>query len=204
MPRRGLGKKVACRPYFLAMVLSAMRKVTALSAVCMAAAGALGKIGGPVAVEALIASLHSSHTQVRVASVQALGSLGAAEATGLICRMLNDKEWEVRQEAAAALGKLNNKEALEPLAKALEDADADVRETAAVALGKLRDRRSIVPLVLALKDEVTAVRRIAARLCEPEHRRSCAEADARLADCGGRACGRFRGVVGRRPDLLLR
>jgi HEAT repeat protein len=131
-------------------------------AVCIAAADALGKVGGTEAVTALISCLRSTQTQIRAESARALGILGATEASVPISQMLQDKEWEVRREAATALGKLNNPETLEPLAKVLDDLDTDVREAAAVALGKMRDRRAVGPLVLALKDEFAGVRRIAA------------------------------------------
>jgi HEAT repeat protein len=136
--------------------------------VCIAAAGALGKtgtlgkLGGSDAVEALMGSLRSPHTQVRAESARALGVLGAVEAAKSITRLLQDQQWEVRREAASALGRLGDPDTFEPLATLLNDEDTDVREAAAMALGRLRDRRGIPCLVMALKDESASVRRIAA------------------------------------------
>ncbi len=131
-------------------------------AVCIAATGALARVGGSEAVQALVPCLRSPHTQIRAESARSLGILGASEATKAICNLLQDKEWEVRREAVSALGKLKNPETVEPLAKVLEDVDGDVREAAALALGGMGDRRAVGPLVLSLKDEVASVRRIAA------------------------------------------
>ena len=92
------------------------------------AASALGAMGDPRAVEALIELLEE------------------------------DDDEDVREEVAWALGKIGDARAVEPLIRALFDTDKDVREEAAWALGRIRDVRAVEPLIQALKDEEEDVR----------------------------------------------
>jgi HEAT repeat protein len=72
-----------------------------------AAATALGKIGAPGAVPALIDCLyHDGDSLNRAAAATALASIGAHEAVPALAACLSDKADEVRSSAATALGRI--------------------------------------------------------------------------------------------------
>ena len=92
--------------------------------VAQTAAEALGKIGDPRAVEALITALKDESVSDNV-----------------------------RQAAGEALGKIGDARAVEPLIAILKNGSSDVRQAAAEALGKVGDARAVEALITALKQE---------------------------------------------------
>jgi len=150
-----------------------------------AAAGALGQIGDPRAVEPLIAALKDEGESVRSSAARALGKIGDPRAVESLIAALKDKKWHVRKPAAGALDRLAWKPdrgaagaaywaakgewgkcveigapAVEPLIAALKD--EDVRMRAVEALGKIGDPRAVEPLIAALKDQDERMRKWAA------------------------------------------
>jgi hypothetical protein len=90
-------------------------------------AQALGEIGNPTAVDALVPLLVQKYPY--------------------------DGEYDVRRESAFALGKIRDRRAVPALIACLErDTDGHVRAAAAIALGQLNDRQAAVPLLKALDD----------------------------------------------------
>ena len=124
-----------------------------------AAAGALGEMGDPRAVEPLVRSLRNPEIsfyneyrdlaskygfrgyrfmsdETRRAAVLALGKLGEAAVEPLIT-VLNDRSinWRGSREGAAeALGQIGGPRAIEPLIKVLGDPDTDLARSAGHAL----------------------------------------------------------------------
>jgi HEAT repeat protein len=78
------------------------------SAVCCAAAEALGDLGDPQAVPALIQALGDSNSAVRAAAAWALGAIGDPQAVPALIQALGDDWYDVRRAAAWALGKLGD------------------------------------------------------------------------------------------------
>ena len=140
-----------------------------------AAAGALGQIGDPRAVEPLIAALKDEGESVRSSAARALGKIGDPRAVESLSAALKDKKWHVRKPAAGALDRLAWKPdrgaagaaywaakgewgkcveigapAVEPLIAALKD--EDVRMRAVEALGKIGDPAAADTLRRALGD----------------------------------------------------
>jgi len=70
------------------------------------AAGALGKIGGPRAVEALIQLLKDRNADIRRQAAGALGKIGDPRALEPLIQLLEDKIDDVCKQAGDALGKI--------------------------------------------------------------------------------------------------
>jgi len=116
------------------------------------AAKALGKIGDPAAVDALLDALKDDFSVLRKESAEALGLIGDPRAVNGLIPLLRDEEEDVRYQAAWALGELKDPTAVPHLIEALEDSNEQVRYDAAEALGKIQDPRSVEPLIQKLND----------------------------------------------------
>ena len=92
----------------------------------LAAASALGNIGGSEAVDPLIAALEDQQGVNEVAAL-ALGEIGDPRAVEPLISSLEDDNWELRSSAAKALGKIGDDRAIEPLTDLLEDRNENVR-----------------------------------------------------------------------------
>ncbi|GEM_PF-2197464 len=108
-----------------------------------AAALALGRIGSPEALPALLGALdprYEGASRVRHQAAQALGELGLPEAVpALLETLAADPEGIVRQAAIGALGQIGDPRAAPALRASLEmEKDMLLRAEAALALGRLR------------------------------------------------------------------
>ena len=156
------------------------------SAVCCAAAEALGKLGDPQAIPALIQALgHDTdpfaddldldavddldldavldavyRDAVRAVAAEALVKIGTPAVPALI-QALRDRSENVRFAAAEALGKLGDPQAVPALIQALGDSDWYVRRAAAEALVKI-GTPAVPALIRALGDSDSDVRAVAA------------------------------------------
>lgn len=98
-------------------------------------AEAIGSIGNPIAVPALIEALENSvDFNDRWTLVEALGSLKDEAASPALVKTLSDPEIYVRRAAAIALGEIRDPNTVADLALALNDPDDDVRRAAAKSL----------------------------------------------------------------------
>ncbi len=104
-----------------------------------AAAEALGKIGDPQALPALIEALKDKDSGVREVAAGALREIGPQALPALI-EALKDKDSEVRRAAAEALGKIGGPQALPALTEALKDEVRWVRRAAVEALAAVLKR----------------------------------------------------------------
>ncbi|MCG2795595.1 MAG: HEAT repeat domain-containing protein [Actinomycetia bacterium] len=104
------------------------------------AARALGEIGDPRAVEALIGALGDKDWHVRHTALKIFPKIGKSAVEPLIWA-LEDKDKMVRDLAAWALGKIGDPRAVEPLTRALGDENEDIRKTAKKALKKIQKSR---------------------------------------------------------------
>ena len=131
-------------------------------AVKSAAAEALGKIGDPKAVPALIKLFRDSSKTVRETAGTALVYIGQPSVDPLI-ENLNDKDFVVRCHAARALGGMTTDyqigrswvrepKVVDALIGMLKDPDRAVREDATIALGMIGDARAVDALMEAMKD----------------------------------------------------
>lgn len=150
---------------------------------------ALGELGRPAALPALIARLDDEHPEVRLAAVEALRRLGSPAAVEPLIRSLADPEGPVRHKAAQALadlgepdwqrlvqgyaedflnlGQSDDERALDVLVRALSRQRGAGRAHAAKALGTLRDPRAVAPLIDALDQDDAEARRAATKaLCQ--------------------------------------
>jgi len=145
------------------------------------AAGALGNIGDPRAVEPLSKGLKDTYYPVRVEVANALGKIRDPRIVELLLGALTDqdinvkeKAWdalqkscdarnietliealhisETRDYAAKILGKIGIP-AVEPLIRALENDEYFVRVSAIEQLGRIGDERAVDPLIELLRNQ---------------------------------------------------
>jgi len=129
---------------------------------------ALGEIGGPRAVEALLLVLGRNDDGARAmwpCAIKALGQLKEPRAVEALIALLpslstveqvtlNYWNGSLRALAACALGEIGDARAVEPLMALLEQGSMFDRQTIAEALGKLGDRRA-VPALKAVLDQLS-------------------------------------------------
>lgn len=157
------------------------------------AAWALGEIGSPEGIPALLAGLDDEEAEVRRHAVRGLirlnrlavpelltylagasptGAAGAVRALGDIGdsraleALLRHSEGPNRPEVFMALGKLKDQRAESVLIAGLNDPQWRQRMHAAMALGSSGTAAAVGPLRQTLEDEVTVVREWAARSLE--------------------------------------
>ena len=117
-----------------------------------AASSALGDLGGPQAIEALVGVLGAIHPEEQTNAIFALITVGAP-AVGPLSLALQSGDLSVRIGAATALGGIDSKDGVAPLIQALRQNNTAVRVAAVKSLGKLNDPRACEPLTSLLRDE---------------------------------------------------
>lgn len=120
-------------------------------------ARALGKVGDPLAVPALVARLGDPEAAVRSAAVRALGSIGRLEAAAPLAALLADPDPLVRANSVDSLVALGP-DAVAAVIGALRDAGPGAREAAAEVLGALGTDPAVTALVRLLDDADPGVR----------------------------------------------
>lgn len=156
------------------------------------AAQALGELGGPRAVDALITVLNAADPDVCRAAIEALGKIRDERAIKPLVALLREKRPEIRDSVTGALAVFGSP-AVKPLLELLKDNDPKVRLTAmdvivaigapavetlcsllkntdglkgslvAEALGRIGDKRALGALVAALKNKSKEIRSSAAK-----------------------------------------
>jgi HEAT repeat protein len=117
------------------------------------AAQALGRIGTPAAVDALLARLaldNPLNDEGTAAAADGLGYVQEPRVLPALVNALGSPSFFVRDYAASALGRLAAPDAVEPLIQALRDRSWTVQLSAAVALGTIGDVRAAAPLQAVL------------------------------------------------------
>jgi HEAT repeat protein len=127
-------------------------------------ARALGKIGGPKAVTALLAIIQNKdeNRHVRDAAAIVLGETGDPRVVAALQMALQDEDELVRAAAVWGLGPIGGIQSMAGLLTALRDKHPDVRMAAAAVLGKIGDPRATAQLSVALRDKSRNVRETAA------------------------------------------
>ena len=124
---------------------------------------ALGKIGGPQALPAVVSALKTEAVRsaldigVCYRAIEALHRLGETAAECLM-HALKHPDKAIRRKAATLLGKTGEEGAVELLTIALKDKHPRVRSRAAHALGRIGNPDAVEPLTVALKDTAPSVR----------------------------------------------
>jgi len=171
--------------------LSELVRVLSDDSIGCVAAAALGELGDPEAIPALIhvhehgdeanqaearlaldrvpggrealrAGLRDASSDRRQTALDALGSLGETDDVASVAAALEDPDQDVRARAARALGDIGDASAGDSLARALADPASDVRIAAAAAAGQLPDQVALDLLARAIEDPMLYVRRSAA------------------------------------------
>ncbi len=117
-------------------------------------ARALGLIGDPRAIGALVAAAGDPRPDVQQFAVTALGSFTDPRAKAALRKALHSESGAVSGAARSALGK----EGVEAVQEGLGDKDPAARARAADQLGSANDKRAVGALVAALGDPVPDVR----------------------------------------------
>jgi len=137
----------------------------------VAAAGALGAVGDPAAVDALLARLGVEvEPEVGKALCEALGEARDPRALPGLLQQL-EPAGKFTEWAIAGLGQIEQPEATAKLIPLLQDADEDIRARTVEALGRIGSSDASDPLL-----------RMAAEDPEEEVRASCCEALALIGD----------------------
>jgi len=87
------------------------------AAVRIIAAGALGRIGDPRAVEPLIKLLGDKDADARKQAAVALGRIGDPRSVEALIKLLEDKDGDIRKQAGDALGRIGTPRTVELLIK---------------------------------------------------------------------------------------
>lgn len=120
----------------------------------LAAAVALGKTGGPAAVEALSRAVRRSERDVACWAARSLGIIGEGAGLPALLDAAVRPEAVVRAFATEALGKLAwSAEARDALLAALDDPSSEVRTGAASAMADLGDQSLLPALEAAARRE---------------------------------------------------
>ena len=122
-----------------------------------ATARALGQIGDPAAVSALIKVLHDMDKVVRNGASAALVQIGKPAVSELI-EALDHDSLAIRRRATIALGQIGEPEAVPALVKTLNDDYFLTRTDAADALGRIGHPMAVPALAERLSDEYLLVR----------------------------------------------
>ena len=132
----------------------------------VSAARALGEIGDPKAIPALLRTLQDEQTgdYIRVPAAGALARMGRDDGLQFVMSMFNSSDGNDRALAATELGIIRIKGTLELLLPLLHDSEADIRWTAMEALGELNDPRAIPAIRKLLNDPVDYAREVAAKV----------------------------------------
>lgn len=127
----------------------------------VAAAQALGCLGNPRAVPALVALLRIEEEYLNGAASEALVAIGHTAVASVVA-LLRDADPHVRERAARTLGQIGV-EALAPLSAHMRSPDPQMRAAIAEALGHINHPRSVEMLLGALNDRENRVIDQAAR-----------------------------------------
>jgi len=127
----------------------------------MAAANALGDVGGADAVPDLVERFEDDDPRVRARAARACGTVGDPRAVDPLVGLLGDPVPAVRRAAADALGRVGNRRALQALLDLYDDDSEAVRRVAVGAFGEFENDRPVEHLVAALDDGAATVRRTA-------------------------------------------
>ncbi|MGD8815301.1 MAG: HEAT repeat domain-containing protein [Anaerolineales bacterium] len=161
------------------------------------AAGALGEIGDPIALNALARLIENDDTvaRVRESAFWALGKLGKPAVDWLIEALTHEKNI-LREKAARTLLDTKDTRAMRPLIQALEDEYWPVRKAAAISLGFLGDDSAVEALVRATQDGYNQVREEAERALHRLGRESDGSSSPAAPDIAAmQAAGDVRGLI---------
>ena len=125
------------------------------------AAAALGRLGNPAAVDALVRVLDEPRGSLLMHAREALLLIGAPAVPALISA-LTAAGAQARQNAALILGRMRAAEAVGPVLQATGSHDVGVKAAAAEALGRIGYRSALPSLISLLKDRNWTVRKNAA------------------------------------------
>lgn len=124
------------------------------------AANALGQIGDPVAVPALLDCVSDmrgcNHKHVERVAKEALALIDASAVEPLAAALRSDRR-EIRDSAVEVIGKIGDTRAVEPLISAL-----GYSERPAIALGRIADPTAVEPLIASLRSSDTRLQSSAA------------------------------------------
>ena len=125
---------------------------------------ALGRVGSPAAVQALLPLAASPEGETRAAAAWALGSCGAATkdaaALAALLKLADDPHPPARAAAFWALGRLGDPKGIDALRRGVQDPDRNVRLAAARGVGEGKQPAFLAALTARLDYEVRLVAEI--------------------------------------------
>ena len=121
------------------------------------AIAALGRIGSPAAVQALLPLAAAPEGETRAAAAWALGCCKDAAALPALLKLADDPHAPARAAAFWALGRLGDTKAFDVLRRAMQDRDRNVRLAAARGIGDGKQPAFLSALTPRLEYEVRMV-----------------------------------------------
>lgn len=140
-----------------------LRVLTEDDELMIVAAGALAKLGDPRAFETLLSMVGHRDAAVRQAVIAAINSLGHPEMPARAVVLLNDPDPYVRESVVRIAGYFGFTECVDLLVERCRDANENVRRAAIEHLPYLEDERALPILIEALRNEAPRVRAAAAQ-----------------------------------------
>lgn len=148
-----------------------------------AAADALGRIGHPMAIDALVRALDDEDREVKRAALFALGNFERAPVPlAPIRKVLASDDADTRAQAVRMLGTMRDRASIPTISRLVLDTSDDVRQSALHALNELEAPIADDLLATALADRSSDVRLAAAMLAGERQVLSAVPALARMLD----------------------
>ncbi len=120
------------------------------------AADALGKIGGPRVVDAVLALIKDENQDIRRAAIEILNQTKDERAVAQLLEATKDKDWWVSERAVDALAEIGSSKALPRFVEMLQG-EAKSLPTVIRAIGKIGDQKSLehlLPMLARPENEI--------------------------------------------------
>ena len=115
------------------------------------AADALGKIGGPKVVDAVLALIKDENQDIRRAAIEILNQTKDERAVAQLIEATKDRDWWVSERAVDALAEIGTTKALPRFIEMLGAGEPKSLPTVVRAIGKVGDQKSIEHLLPMLQ-----------------------------------------------------
>src|SRR5208283_5642550 len=115
------------------------------------AADALGKIGGPKVVDAVLALIKDENQDIRRAAIEILNQTKDERAVAQLIEATKDRDWWVSERAVDALAEIGSTKALPRFIEMLGGGEPKSLPTVVRAIGKIGDQKSIEYLLPMLQ-----------------------------------------------------
>jgi serine/threonine-protein kinase len=122
------------------------------------AADALGKIGGPRVVEAVLELIKDDDKEIRRAAIEILNQTKDERAVAQLIEATRDADWWVSERAVDALAEIGSTKALPRFVEMLSGGEAKSLPTVIRAIAKVGDQKNVEPLLPMLQRQESEIK----------------------------------------------